>query len=108
MNDDTLYIGCNGYVAAIRTADGAERWRTMLMTGFFSVTDQHDVCVLQHEGRLYAGCQGYLFCLDASSGQILWQNELKGMGYNDVTLAIGDKSVQFVATHTQTQTESST
>jgi outer membrane protein assembly factor BamB len=106
MNDDTLYIGCNGYVAAIRAADGAQLWRTALSTGLISATAGEDVCVLQHQGRVYAGCQGHLYCLDAASGRILWLNQLSGLGYNDVTLAIGDKSVQFVATHTHTDSSS--
>jgi outer membrane protein assembly factor BamB len=51
---------------------------------------------------VFAGSQGHLFCLDAATGAMLWQNGLKGMGYNDVTLAIAGKSIQFVATHTHT------
>lgn len=101
MTDDTLYIGCNGSVAAIRTSDGSELWRTALPSGL--ATGGEDVCVLHHQGNLYAGCHGHLFCLDAASGLVVWENELSGLGYNDVTLAIGDKSVQFVATHTHTQ-----
>ena len=104
MTHDTLYIGCNGHVAAIRTADGGELWRTQLQSGFFSAPSQQDVCVLHHNGSLFAGSNGHLFCLDAASGQFLWHNELSGLGHNDVTLAIGDKSVQFVATHTHTHT----
>lgn len=106
MSDDTLYIGCNGYVAALRTTDGAELWHTALSTGFISATAREDVCVRQHQGRVHAGSHGHLFCLDGASGQILWMNQLSGLGYNDVTLAVGDKSVQFVATHTHTHSSS--
>lgn len=99
MSHDTLYIGCNGTVVALRTADGTELWRTPLWgTGLFAVTSHQDVCLLHQEGRVYAGCNGLLFCLDGATGQILWQNELRGLGHNDVTLALGYTSVQFVAT----------
>jgi outer membrane protein assembly factor BamB len=62
------------------------------------------VCVLEHDGRIYAGSHGHLFCLDVETGRIRWTNELKGMGYNDVTLAMAGKSVQYVSTHTHTTT----
>jgi outer membrane protein assembly factor BamB len=94
-----LYIGCNGHVAAISIETGQEIWRRELSTGFFSATGHQDVCILEHQGRVYAGCYGHLFALDANTGDILWHNELKGMGYNDVTLAIAGRSVQFVSTH---------
>ena len=101
---EALYIGINGHVVAIATQDGRELWRTPLETGkFFSATGHQDVCLLEHEGQVLAGCQGHLFCLDAGSGHILWRNELKGLGFNDVTLAMRGKSVQFVTTHQHTR-----
>ncbi len=99
MSTNYLFIGCNGYVAAINPNDGSEMWRTKLKSGILSSTSSEDVCVLEHENRLYAGCGGYLFCIDGSSGQILWRNDLKGMGHNDVTLAMAGKLIQFVAKH---------
>ena len=102
MAKDILYIGSNGHVAAIDPATGNEIWRTRLGGGIFSVTASQDVCVLEHDGRVFAGSKGHLFCLDAASGQIQWENQLSGLGHNDVTLAIAGKSIQFVATHTHT------
>jgi outer membrane protein assembly factor BamB len=100
MSADTLYIGTNGHVAAIRITDGEEVWRRKL-GGFLSETGSQDVCVLEHDARVLAGCQGHLFCLDANNGEQLWHNDLKGLGYNDVTLAVAGKSIQHVATHTR-------
>ncbi len=98
-----LYIGCNGVVAAVDPETGREKWRTELRTGsLLGGNSKTDVCVLEHEGRVYAGAHGHLFCLDAKGGRIRWTNELKGMGYNDVTLAMAGKSVQFVSSHTHT------
>lgn len=102
MSGELLYIGCNGHVAAIRPEDGQEVWRTKLTGGFWSVTTYADVCVLEHEGRVFAGSNGHLFCLDATTGQILWHNQLKGLGHNDVTLAMAGKAIQFVSSHTHT------
>jgi outer membrane protein assembly factor BamB len=98
---DTLYIGCNAYVAAIRVATGEEAWRTHLTAGFLTTTGQ-DTTVLEHEGRVYAGVNGHVFCLDAATGGVLWHNELPGVGHNDVALSIGGHSVQFIAKHTHT------
>lgn len=99
---ETLYIGTNGHVSAIQPETGEELWRTKLGSGVFSAPGHQDVCVLQHRGLIFAGCYGHLFCLNAETGELLWTNDLKGLGHNDVTLAIGDKAVQFVATHTHT------
>jgi len=91
-----LIIGSNGYVAAIDVMDGRELWRTALQTGIFSTTSHSDVSVLVQGGFVLAGSRGHLFCLDAENGSILWHNELKGMGYNDVSLAMQNVSVQFL------------
>jgi outer membrane protein assembly factor BamB len=98
MSAEVLYIGSNGYVAAIRVGDGQELWRTKLGQGFLPATGYQDVCVIEHNGTVLAGCQGHVFGLDASTGDLKWHNDLKGMGHNDVTLAIAGKSIQYVAT----------
>jgi outer membrane protein assembly factor BamB len=97
-----LYIGSNGYVAAIDPASGEEIWRTELQSGFFGSTVANDVCVLEHEGRVFASGRGHAYALDGETGEILWHNDLKGMGHNDVTLSIAGKSIQFVATERRT------
>ena len=99
MKRERLYIGSNGYVLAIDPANGNEVWRTRLGSSVLSATLHHDVCVLEHEDRVFAGCRGHLFCLDAASGNVLWHNQLDSLGYNDVTLAMAGKAIQFVSTH---------
>lgn len=91
-----LIIGSNGYVAAIDLTDGRELWRTRLQTGVFAATNSQDVSVLVQGGFVFAGSHGNLFCLDVESGSIVWSNELSGMGYNDVSLAMQNVSVQFL------------
>ncbi|MBI4657818.1 MAG: PQQ-binding-like beta-propeller repeat protein [Verrucomicrobia bacterium] len=101
-----LYIACNGHVAAFDPKAGRELWRTQLSTGFFCATSREDVCILCDDGQVFAGCNGHLFALDAQTGRVLWHNELKGLGYNDVTLAMENKSIQVLAKHTHSHTSS--
>ena len=52
--------------------------------------------MLVQGGFVLAGSHGHLFCLDVETGSVLWNNELKGMGYNDISLAMQNVSVQFL------------
>jgi outer membrane protein assembly factor BamB len=104
-----LYIGSNGYVCAIDISTGTEKWRTKLQQGLLKATSGSDVCVLVHENKVFAGSCGHLFCLSSDTGQVLWHNELKGMGNNDVTLAMIGQSIQYVTSETtRTHTNSTT
>ena len=91
-----LFIGSNGFVAAIDTSTGQARWRTQLQRGVFKATGSADVSVLVRGDLLFAGSAGHLFCLSAATGQILWHNELSGMGYNDISLAMDNVSIQYL------------
>ena len=91
-----LIIGTNGYVLALDATTGAELWRTKLQSGIFNSTTRQDVGVLVSGGIVFAGCQGNLFGLSLEDGSILWSNNLKGLGYNDVSLALEGVSVQFL------------
>ena len=95
-----LYLGCNGTVSALDPASGQEVWRTKLETdgvGIFGGAARYqDVNVIEDDGIVVAGVNGYGVGLDAQSGTVLWQNELKGMGFNDVTMCIGGKTIQTV------------
>ncbi len=92
-----LYVGCNGTVAALDPKAGTEVWRTTVVRGLVGAA-QADICILEDGGRVFAGCYGEIVALDAQTGEELWRNTLSGMGYNDVTLAMAGKSVQFVST----------
>jgi len=94
--NNTLFIGSNGYVAAVDVMTGQERWRTKLQSGAFTATGHSDVSVIVRGGFVFAGSQGHLFCLDAESGGVVWHNELGGMGYNDVSLALENVSIQYL------------
>jgi outer membrane protein assembly factor BamB len=93
---EPLIIGSNGFVAAIDTATGQELWRTGLPLGMMGGTAACDVSVLVHRGLVFAGARGHLFGLRIEDGKILWQNDLKGMGFNDVSMAIDNISIQYL------------
>jgi outer membrane protein assembly factor BamB len=91
-----LIIGSSGYVAAINPMTGEELWRTALRKGLLSGAVREDVSVIVSGEVVFAGSNGHLFCLSATDGALLWTNELKGMGYDDVSLAMAGISVQFL------------
>lgn len=94
--DETLYIGSNGHVCAIDPKSGTQLWRRRLQEGMLNATNSADVSVIVRAGVIYAGCQGHLFALGAGDGRILWHNEMPGLGYNDVSLALEGQSVQYL------------
>jgi outer membrane protein assembly factor BamB len=91
-----LVIGSNGYVAALNPPTGEEMWRTQLKQGLFSSTSGSDVSVIVVGSIIFAGSCGHLFCLAIEDGAVLWANDLKGFGYNDVSLAMQGVSVQYL------------
>lgn len=96
MQKDLLIIGCNGYVSAILANNGEELWRTKLREGLLGGSRGCDVSVLIDGDQIFAGCYGRLYALRSSDGIILWQNDLKGMGFNEVALARQGTSTQFI------------
>ena len=96
MENKTLYIGCNGMVAAIDVRTGEMIWEKKLSSKILSSLNHADVSIIHDDKIVYAGCYGHLFALDAKTGEELWHNELKGWGHNEVSLALQDKSVQFI------------
>ena len=105
MNEH-LFIGSNGNVCAIDPQTGNEVWRTRLQEGVFNATHLQDVSVLVRDRIVYAGCQGHLFALAADSGQVLWHNELKGLRFNDISLAFEGQSIQFLQKTVRSQNSS--
>lgn len=93
---EPLIIGSNGYVSRIDTNTGLELWRTKLLPGLFGGSSCTDVAVMLRGAMVFAGTHGHLFGLDLNNGQVIWKNELKGLGYNDVALAMEGVAVQFL------------
>ena len=108
MQNDTLIIGCNGFVSTIRINNGEEIWRTKLRDGIFGGSRGREVSVLIDGDQVFAGCHGRLYALAAQDGKILWSNELKGMGFNEVALAQQGTSTQFITRVENTHTNNPT
>lgn len=107
MENDILVIGSNGYVSAIQISNGQELWRTKLREGFFGGSGGKDVSVLIEGDKIFAGCAGRIYALRASDGKMLWDNDLKGIGFNQVALARQGTSVQFITRVEGTESSSS-
>ena len=84
---NVLYILSNGRVAAVNKQNGEIVWEVKLKqyvkSGLMQTIGQ-----LSLEGeRLYVGVSGILLCLSTKDGSLVWVNELKGWGYNFVSIA---------------------
>jgi len=101
MQRNILIVGSNGFVSAIAADSGNELWRTKLRDGIMGGSYGSIVSVLIDGDKIFAGCSGRLYCLDSLTGKILWNNDLKGMGYNVISLAAPGVSTQFL---TKTET----
>ena len=68
--DGVVYIGdLDGHVFALSLADGTQRWKTELETGFIAPA-------AFREGRIYLGdIDGVFHCFEAKSGKELWKVE---------------------------------
>lgn len=97
MQKDVLIIGCNGYVVAVHTGSGEEMWRVKLRPGVLGGSRGSDVSVLINDNRVYAGCNGRIYAIDSASGTMLWENDLSGIGFNEVALAMQGINTQFIS-----------
>jgi outer membrane protein assembly factor BamB len=96
MQKEIIIIGCNGFVLALNLETGVEKWRVKLRSGVLSSSRGSDVSVLVDENRVYAGCNGRIYALHINDGYMLWQNELNGIGFNEVALAMQGVNTQFI------------
>lgn len=87
-NDQFIFVGIGGHVAALDRLSGVEVWRTKVKGNDFV-----NVCFV--EGKLYATSGGEITCLDKYTGAVVWHNKLKGLGTGLVTVA-GDSSIPVI------------
>ena len=87
MKQTHLFILSNGRVAAINKKDGAIVWEVKIST-YLSRKMSLSFGQISLEGnKLFIGSTGILLCLDVKDGSLVWKNELKGWGYNFVSMA---------------------
>ncbi|MFL1022973.1 hypothetical protein ACJO1Y_23705 [Vibrio parahaemolyticus] len=85
-----LIVGLNGNVISICPFSGEEIWRTKIGSGHVST--------LQKEGVVIAGCNRHVFGLRAENCEVIWENNLPGAGYGNVSLNLENSSVQYQET----------
>lgn len=84
---NALFILSNGKVAAINKKDGQIIWEVTLKQ-YMSRSLAYSIGQISVEGdQLFVGCSGVLLCLNAKDGSLVWKNDLKGWGYQFVTMA---------------------
>jgi outer membrane protein assembly factor BamB len=71
--DQLVFVGLNGYVAALNRETGEEVWCNEEMRSGY-------VTVLLDGDRLIVSTNGYIYCLVPLTGRIVWHNPMKGYG----------------------------
>jgi outer membrane protein assembly factor BamB len=75
-----VFVGIKGTVLALHRHSGDELWRTELKGSDF-------VNLVLDGPDLFATSRGEIYCLDPATGQIRWNNPLRGLGCNLVSIA---------------------
>ncbi len=93
--NDTLYILCDGRVAAIDKKTGEIKWEVKIKE-YVKGAMSFSIGQLMVDGdKLFIGSSGILLCLQAKDGSFLWKNELKGWGYGFISMGdIHNESLQ--------------
>ena len=100
--DQLIFVGLNGYAAALRRDTGEIVW---------SKDDMHSgyVTLLLDGDRLICSTNGYLYCLDPLTGRQLWYNPMSGYGCAPTSLVSirGASSPSVIAQTAQEKAERS-
>jgi outer membrane protein assembly factor BamB len=96
MQFERLIVGIRGQVVAIDSKSGAEAWRTSLPVEGLFASKCDVVSVLKKDGVIFAASSGFVFALSETDGMVLWKNELPGLGYNEVSLALDACAIKTV------------
>lgn len=95
---ELLFILSQGRVGAINKKTGEIVWEVKLSQ---YVTNNLGLSIgqISVEGnRIFVGSTGILLCLDTKDGALIWKNELKGWGYNFVSMAnVGEEAAAAAA-----------
>jgi outer membrane protein assembly factor BamB len=71
--EQLIFVGLNGYVAALDRDSGEVVWSNKEMKRGY-------VTLLLDFDRLIVSSNGYMYCLDPLTGNTLWNNPMKGYG----------------------------
>ena len=76
--DQLIFVGLNGYAAALDRDTGEIVWHNDQMKSGY-------VTLLLDGDRLIVSTNGYLYCLDPLTGRVMWNNPLRGYGMGTPT-----------------------
>ena len=82
--DQLIFVGLNGYAAALDRDSGEIVWSNNQMKSGY-------VTLLLDGDRLIVSTNGYLYCLDPLTGEILWHNPMTGYGYGAPTSLVSTR-----------------
>jgi outer membrane protein assembly factor BamB len=96
--EQLIFVGLNGYVAALHRETGELIWTNDQMRSGY-------VTMLLDGDRLIVSTNGYLYCLSPYTGKILWHNPMKGFGAGAPTalVSVRGQSNQVLASQASAQ-----
>jgi len=82
-----LFILSNGRVGCINKKTGELIWEVKLSQYLSQKMSLTIGQISVENNKIFVGSTGVLLCLDSKDGSLIWKNELKGWGYNFVSMA---------------------
>src|SRR5262249_54094862 len=76
--DNLIFVGLNGYAAALDRDTGEIVWSNNEMHSGY-------VTMLLDGDRLIVSTNGYIYCLNPITGKIIWHNPMTGYGVGNPT-----------------------
>nr|AUN35674.1 hypothetical protein [uncultured bacterium] len=86
-NKNTLFIFSNGRVAAIDKKTGNIIWEIKIKEYLGHSMRYYYGQIAVEDDKLFVASSGMMLCIAAKDGSFIWKNELKGWGYQFVSMA---------------------
>ncbi len=84
---NTLFIFSNGRVAAINKKTGEITWEIKIKQYLGHSMRYYYGQISVEDDKVYVASSGMLLCIAAKDGSFIWKNELKGWGYQFISMA---------------------
>lgn len=82
-----LFILSKGRVAAINKKDGQIVWEVKINQYLSNAVSFAVGQISVEDNKIFVGVSGILLCLSTKDGSLIWKNELKGWGFQFVSMA---------------------
>lgn len=86
-NKNRLFIFSNGRVAAIDKKSGEIIWEIKVKQYLGQSMRYYYGQITVEDDKLFVASSGMLLCIAAKDGSFIWKNELKGWGYQFISMA---------------------